>query len=188
MFDPELTDEDAVVRMAENTYKFYEADENGYDDGCQIAVYNITELEGLAAVTRDIYETVTVIDPWVSEIQRYNKPYDAGYVYDMDNLMEYFTTTTHRKDPDDPDNPDNEANKEHAASLALLEAWQAQWRKVVVYGAATRNGIGNLYIYRYCGLGSFAIDQPSDISWRGYNTLQWWEDVVSVAPAYLLAR
>ena len=188
MFDPELSDEDAVVRMAENTYKFYEADENGYDDGCQIAVYNITELEGLADVTRDIYETVTVIDPWVSEIQRYNKPYDAGYVYDMDNLMEYFTTTTHRQDPDDPDNPDNPANKEHAASLALLEAWRAQWRKVVVYGAATRNGIGNLYIDRYCGLGSFAIDNPSDISWRGYNTLQWWKDVVSVAPAYLLAR
>lgn len=186
MFDPELTDEDAVVKMAENTYKYYEADENGYGDGCQIAVYNIAELDGLASVTRDIYETVTVIDPWVSEIQRYNKPYDKEcYVYDMDNLMEYFTTTTHRKDPDDPDNPENPANKEHAASLALIEAWRTQWREVVVYGAATRNGIGGLYIDRYCGLGSFAIDQPSDITWRGYNTLRWWKDVVSAAPAYL---
>lgn len=163
MFDSSLTIEDAMVAAAENTYQYYEANENGFDDGCQIAVYRTAELEALAEVTRPIYETVTVIDPMVTEIQRYNKPGDVGYTYDMDNLMEYFARV---------DYPD------------LFEAWRTQWRKVVAYGAATRNGIGNLYLDRYCGLGTMVIDHPSDITWRGYNTLQWWHDVVSVAPAY----
>lgn len=163
MFDSSLTIEDAMVAAAENTFNYYETNENGFDDGCQIAVYRTAELEALAEVTRPIYETVTVIDPRVSEIQRYNKPGDVGYTYDMDNLMEHFTRV---------DYPD------------LLDAWRTQWRKVVAYGAATRNGIGKLIIDRYCGLGSMVIDQPSDITWRGYNTLQWWHDVVSVAPAY----
>lgn len=173
MFDPGLNVEDAAVAMAENTYKYYEADENGMDDGCQIAVYRTSELEGLASVTRPIYETVTGYNPLATQIQRYNKPYDVGYVFDMDNLMELYTTTSHPK-----------GDGEYEKYLALLEAWREQWRKVVVYGAATRNGIGGLYIDRYCGLGTFAIDQPSDISWRGYDTLQWWSDVVSVCPAF----
>jgi len=163
MFDPSLTAEDAMVAAAENTYKYYEANTNGHNDGCQIAVYRTAWLEELAEVTRPIYATVTKIDPWTSDIQRYNKPYDQGSTYDMDNLMEFFARVDH---------PD------------LLEAWRTQWRKVVAYGAATRNGIGGLYIDRYCGLGTMAIDQPSDITWCGYNTLQWWHDVVSAAPAY----
>lgn len=163
MFDPDLNVEDAMVAVAENTFKYYEDDENGWGDGCQIAVYNTAELEGLAAVTRPIYETLTAIHPDAAQVQRYNKPGDVGYTFDMDNLMELYTRTTY---------PD------------LLEEWRTQWRKVVVYGAATRHGIGNLYLDRYCGLGTFAIDQPADITWHGYNTLQWWNDVVSAAPAY----
>lgn len=166
MFDPELTIEDAMVAMAENTYKYYEADENGYNDGCQIAVYRTAELDALADVTRSIYETLEQIHPDAALVQPYNRPGEVGYVFDMDNLMELYTRTTYSD---------------------LLEAWRAQWRKVVVYGAATRNGIGDLYISRYCGLGTMAIDSASDITWRGYNTLQWWHDVVSVAPAYSCA-
>lgn len=165
MFDLSLSVENAMVAAAENTYKYYEANTNGYNDGCQIAVYRTAELEGLAAVTRPIFATVTKIDPWVSTIQRYNKPGDVGHCYDMDNLMEYFARVDH---------PD------------LYAAWRTQWRRVVAYGVATRNGIGGLYIDRYCGLGTMVIDQPSDITWRGYNTLQWWHDVVSTAPAYSL--
>lgn len=178
MFDLAMSVEDAAVAMAENTYKYYEADENGMDDGCQIAVYRTSELEGFASVTRPIYETVTEYNQLATQVQRYNKPYDVGYVFDMDNLMELYTTTTHPK----TDDPASEA--EYEKYRALLEAWRVQWRKVVVYGAATRNGIGGLYLDRYCGLGTFAIDQPSDIAWRGYNTLQWWEDAVSVCPAF----
>lgn len=166
MFDLSLSAEDAMVAAAENTYNYYESNVNGYGDGCQIAVYCTAELAGLAEVTRPIYETVTKIDPWTSDIQPYNKPYDVGTTYDMDNLMEFFARVDH---------PD------------LLEAWRTQWRKVVVYGAATRFGLGNLYIARYCGLGTMAIDQASDITYCGYNTLQWWNDVVSAAPAYSLA-
>lgn len=179
MFASGKSVEDAMVNMAENTYKYYEADENGMDDGCQIAVYKLSELEGLAAVTRPIFETVTEYSPLATQIQRYNKPYDSGYVYDMENLMELYTTTMHpKKEGEDAD------NGEYEHYLGLLDAWKAQWRRLVVYGAATRHGIGGLYIDRYCGLGTFAIDQPVDIVWRGYNTLQWWKDVVSVCPAF----
>ena len=163
MFSLDTDMEDAMVKAAENTYKYYEADENGYDDGCQIAVYDTRNLGELADASRDIFRTVTVIDPKASLIQSYNTSYSTKYIYDMDNLMEFFVRTSHPE---------------------LLDAWREAWRKVVVYGHATRNGIGNLYIDRFCGLGTLAIDQKSDITWRGYNTLQWWKDVVSYAPAY----
>lgn len=163
MFSHDTDMENAMVSAAENTYKYYEADENGYGDGCQIAVYDTRQLDGLADATRDIYRTVSVIDPGTTLVQCFNTPYSIKYIFDMDNLMEYFVRVSHPE---------------------LLEAWREAWREVVVYGIATRTGIGGVYFDRFCGLGTFAIDQKSDITWRGYNTLQWWKDVVSYAPAY----
>lgn len=163
MFAHDTDMEDAMVSAAETTYKYYEADENGYGDGCQIAVYDTRQLDGLADATRDIFRTVSVMDPMATTVQCFNTPYSSKYIFDMDNLMEYYVRVSH---------PD------------LLATWRDAWRKVVVYGIATRTGIGNIYIDRFCGLGTFVIDQKSDITWRGYNTLQWWKDVVSYAPAY----
>ncbi len=162
MFTLDTDMENAMVSAAQNTYNYYKDKENGYDDGCQIAVYDTRHLDGLATASRDIYLTLSSIHPDAARVQCYNTPYSSRYIFDMENLMELYTT----------DRTD------------LRDAWTAAWRKTVVYGAATRTGIGNVYFDRYCGLGTFAIDQPQDITWRGYNTLQWWKDVVSYAPAY----
>lgn len=155
-----------VVQMAENTYKYYEDDVNGYDEGCQIAVYDTRTLDALAAATRDILVNVKEFPEMVDYIQRYNRPYEATYIYDMDNYMELIARV---------DYPEQ------------LEAWRKAWRNTVVYGAATRNGIGGLYFDRYCGLGVMAIDSHAEATWRGYNTLQWWKDVASVAPVFKAA-
>lgn len=155
-----------IVKMAENTYTYYEDNVNGYDEGCQIAVYDTTTLDALAAATRDILANVKAFPDMVDYIQRYNRPYDSTYIYDMDNYMELIARV---------DYPE------------LLDAWRKAWRNTVIYGAATRNGIGGLYLDRYCGLGVMAIDSHDEVTWRGYDTLQWWKDVASVAPVFKTA-
>ena len=163
LFSPDV--EKAMIQAAKNTYTYYLNNENGYEDGCQIAVYRTDRLDALASASRDIFSTVTAYPSYydISKLQSFNNWRAPKSVYDMDNYMELLVADSR---------PD------------LLAAWRDRLSDVVAYSAYTTTGIGKLEIYRYCGLGSFAINDPDQISWRGYNTLQWWSDAVSVAPAY----
>lgn len=164
MFDSSLTDSQKVVRMANNTYNdYFNASLN-----CQIAAYDISAIDDLAEATRNIFATVDSYNNRIPYIQRYSKPYETATLFDMDNYMELYTAGK----GDDKE--------------ALLQAWRDAMSRFVIYSATTPRGIGGLTVNRYCGLGCFAIARSTDITYRGYNTLQWWRDVVSTAPLFTL--
>lgn len=155
-------EEPDMETAAENTYQYYVSSNNP----CQMTVINTAGLEGLATATRAIMETVEDYPSYseIMSLQRYSKPGEVCNGYDMEQYMELLAAD---REPE------------------LLEAWRNALDGTVDYMAATTSGIGGLVIDldHYCGLASFAFRDFSDISWRGYNTLQWWYDVVSVTPA-----
>ena len=171
MFDPTLSDEERCCKMAENTYNYYQNHEsectgsNSCVGGteCQMTVVRLDNLDALAAATRDIMATLETLPYTLSAVQSYSGGWSNWGAYDMDALMESIT-------PDD--------------SPELLEAWREELARTIVYSPYTTRGIGDLYLRRYCGLGAYGMTKVSDQTWRSYNTLQWWADVVSTAPVF----
>ena len=176
MFDGALTDEEKCVRMAENTFNYYKnhrAECSGSSvcaktDECQMTVVRLDNLGKLADATRRIMLTVDRLPSSLASLQSYSAPRSDDWgAYDMDDYMALLTSD---------DSVQNGAE--------LLAEWRAALDDVVVYKEASTRGINNLYISRYCGLGSFAMTSVTQSAWRSYDTLQWWADVVSKAPVF----
>ena len=125
-----------------------------------MTVVNLDNLDALAEATRKIMAKVETLPYTVRGIQSYSRDYEA---YDMDDLMELLTP---------------------ADSQELLTAWRQELSNTVLSSHFTSEAIGNANIYRYCGLGAFGMTDVTDQYYRSYNTLQWWADVVSTAPAF----
>lgn len=166
MFSSKLTDEERAVKMAQNTFGFYDHHDCGdpnCQDGpyCQMTVVRTSALDGFAKATKSIFENVTDYFAGLSRLQEYDK--NTSSSYDMDNYMEMLTADGQEE---------------------LYAKWCDELDKVVIYHATTDYCLTGTYMSRYCGLGSYVVYSPSKISYRGYNTLKWWDDVVSAAPAY----
>ncbi|MBD5333430.1 MAG: hypothetical protein HDR97_06810 [Bacteroides sp.] len=167
MFDDSLSDEEKCKTMAANTFRYYQnhAEEctgtcYTKSSECQMTVVNLDNLDALAEATRKIMAKVETLPYTVRGIQSYSRDYEA---YDMDDLMELLTP---------------------ADSQELLTAWRQELSNTVLSSHFTSEAIGNANIYRYCGLGVFGMTDVTDQYYRSYNTLQWWADVVSTAPAF----
>lgn len=177
MFDRSLTDEEKCIRMAENTFNYYKdhptectgSTSCAKTDECQMTVARLDRMGRLAEATRDVMLTLNRLPASLNSVQSYSGGWDNWGAYDMDDYVALITPV----DPDDP-----------AAEPALLKKWRAALADVVAYKVTSAKGINNLYIRRYCGLGSFAMTSVSQSTWRGYDSLQWWADVVSKAPVF----
>lgn len=161
-----------VVKMAKNTFNYYEA--MGIDHVCQMVVIDTSALDDLADATRAIFATQTSIPAGVSKVQKLsgthwqyvptseNRCRECRPVYDMDHYMEVLT----------------------AGQPELLASWREVLDRTVVYKATTAREFNNIYIDRYCGLGSYVVSLTDHGNYHGYTNTAWWTDVVSVAPVF----
>ena len=177
MFDRSLTDEEQCIRMAENTFDYYKnhptecsgSSSCQKTDECQMTVVRLDRIGRLAKASCDIMRTVTKLPSSLSSLQNYGGTWSNWGAYDMDDYMALLA-------PADADNPGVES--------ALLTAWRAALAETVVYKATSATNINGTSMRRYCGLGSYAMTNVNQTSWRSYNTLSWWDDVVSKAPVF----
>lgn len=172
MFDPSLSDKEKCVKMAENSYNYYMDHSNQCTGSyscqrtseCQMTVVSLDELDALAEATREIFAKVTRLPVSLNSLQSYNTRWDNWGAYDMDSYMELLVPA--------------------ADTDGLLAAWRAQLERTVLSKPYSVSAIGDVKILRYCGLGSYAMTNVSQRTWRGYDTLQWWSDVVSASPLF----
>ncbi|MDE6161183.1 MAG: hypothetical protein K2F77_05955, partial [Muribaculaceae bacterium] len=52
----------------------------------------------------------------------------------------------------------------------------------VIYQAATPKIFNIITVRRHCGLSTFVVRTPDDMSDRGYSSLQWAADVATALP------
>ncbi len=161
-----FAEEPDLVQAAKNTFDSYRSFQN------QMCVVDTRHLDDLAAASRDIFRTLAAY-PAAADVDRLQKlgQYKVMYqsytiAHDMDQYMEMLCTAAGRTD--------------------LLEEWRQILDSTVIYKASTETSIDypGIPITRYCGLGSYVIREAGDITFREYDTLAWWKDVVSAAPAY----
>lgn len=158
-----FSSEPDMEKAARNTFDSYNAD--GLP--CQMAVMRTSALDRLAAATKAILATLADYPEGVEKIQRYCRPGETCWSYDMRAYMRLLAADSHPE---------------------LYDEWQSAFDAVVTYAEATPIAISDsfspLYITDYSGLGMFAIKSPDDITYRQYDSLAWWTDVVSACPAY----
>ena len=76
-----------------------------------------------------------------------------------------------------------------AGNTILYAQWERDFDATIAYACSTPLGIGRyinspLVIDTYNGLGSFIIQSPDDITYKGYNNCSWYKNVVSHSPIY----
>lgn len=145
-----------LEQAALNTFRSYADD----DAACQMAVYDLTKLPAFVEATRAIFDGLSAHPADYSGLQRFNRAGETCYTFDMESYMELIATP------------------------AQLEAWRTALGALVTYHDSTPYAIGGLRIDRCCGLGSYVVRSESDIDWRGYSSMAWWNDVVSRAPLF----
>ena len=147
-------------KACENTFDFY----NNHSDirwrSCSISLIDTRHLDRLATVSRAIYASGAALSSDYSPQQL--QPSRPFFLYDFPDYMHTLdNTSAYRADFDN----------------ALSD--------VVVY---TRHTDSMWPTQSYCwtlercnGISSYIINSADDAKYRGYNTLQWWNDVASVA-------
>lgn len=148
-----------MTQAARNTFEHYDA-LSGNDRSCTISVIDTGVMDELAAATRAIMET-GVANPSRSVLQNYMGT--SSTVHDFGDWIE-------RLDCD----------------AALKEACLDALGRAIVYKAATPTVYLQYYIRinHYSGLGAWVPGSVADMTYRGYDELDWMIDVTSHNPLY----
>lgn len=139
-----------VAGAARTTYEHYASTYSS----CQLAVYSTAALDRLAAESRAVVQNAA--DPYpsgINRLQRYIKPTEYNWSVDM---RQYYTEL-----------------------LDAPDSWREAFDATIIWAGSTPQAIGSFYVdaEHYSGLGSYAPHSESDLSYRGYDTLQWYKDV-----------
>lgn len=136
-----------VVGAARSTYEWY-ADSRDWP-WCQLAVYDTTALDRLAAESRAVAQASGLTAADLSQLQKYAKG-SRCYSYDM---KDYYTL------------------------MGAPQSWHDAFNDVVMWSGTTRYSVNDIYMGSYCGLGSAAPVTAADFTYRGYNDLQWYKAI-----------
>lgn len=153
-----LSDEADMTAAADATFNLYN-NMTGSARTCTMSVVNTAALDDVASATQAIMAAAPD-GPTRSQVQRYMTSnctvYDLGHY--IDQLQEV-----------DP---------------ALIEAWHAALDRAILYKAATPYLWNIIKINNFSGLGTWVIESEADTTYKGYNNLSWWTDVVSLNPKF----
>lgn len=135
-----------------NTFDYYNS-QNGLLRSCAISLIDTKHIEELAQATLDIYEIKNTL-PENFEPQKFTLDSKCYYF----DFGQYVTVLSQ----------DN---------LQLLSRWNDALNKVVIYKAATPRMWNQLKIDWHSGLSTYILENANDSTTKGYNQLQWWQDV-----------
>ncbi|MCM1163000.1 MAG: clostripain-related cysteine peptidase [Muribaculaceae bacterium] len=136
-----------VVGAAKATFGWYST--SSAWPWCQLAVYDTSALDRLAAESRSAQQLRTLNAADLAPLQRYTN-WSKCYSYDM---------------------------KSYYALLGAPASWHEALDDVVLWCASTPRSVNEIYIDTFCGLGSSAPLTDADKSYRGYNDLQWYKAI-----------
>lgn len=119
---------------------------------CQLAVYDTSALPRLASASRSVLSSAPRYPQTITSLQRYVRPGEFCHSYDM---AQYYDL------------------------LGAGPEWHQALDDVVMWCASTPQAIGSFDIDTYCGLGSHAPRSAADLTYRSYDALQWYLDVVA---------
>lgn len=144
-----------VLAAASNTFDFYNSQADLRNRTCTMSVISTAGIERLALATAAVYRTAAAGMPTGFRPQPFtlSSPY---YYYDFASYIHALTDDS-----------------------GLLDEFDDALADVVIYAAATDKLWNTLSIREHSGLTTFIIQQASDISRKGYNTLEWFADVAS---------
>jgi hypothetical protein len=144
-----------LVGSATNTFNTYN-EQVGFWQTCTMSVVRTAGLDDLAAATRKIYQSAETCYPEGYQPQKYMTS-NRCYYYD---LADYIRAI---------------ASDEDYAN------WQTALSNCIIYEAATPTLWQELNIDTHCGLSTYIFTSADDeiAANRNYNTLSWYNDVVS---------
>ncbi len=149
-----------LKKACENTFNYYNDNESPKWHSCSISLIDTRHLEQLASISRSIFASgATLSADYIPQQLQPSAPY---FLYDFPDYMHSLdATSTFRTDFD--------------AAIA----------DVVVYTRHTERMWPTLSyswsLDRCNGISSYIVRTADEAEYRGYKTLQWWNDVVSVA-------
>lgn len=147
-----------VVGAASTTFNFYDS-MTGSSRTCAMTVVSTPAMQDLAEASAEIFAGVTEFAPNLSAVQPYFRSAVRTYMYDFEDYVERLNPTEEQ-----------------------LAAWRAALRNAVIYKASTPSLFNVIDLDRYCGLGSYVILDPREISLFNYSEREWYRDVVSRSP------
>ncbi|MCH5345729.1 MAG: hypothetical protein J1E63_01385 [Muribaculaceae bacterium] len=144
--------------IARTTFDYFDS-RHGYWRSCTMSVIKTEGLDRLADATREIMKTGAMPTVTLDGQQCYMR--GVCSIYDMGRYIETLD-----------------------CSEDLKAAWRDAFAPVVPLALTTPYLFDTFPMDYYCGLGTFILTRPADVTYRGYNNQQWWKDVVSYHPQY----
>lgn len=143
-----------LKKMCENTFNYYNTKTSSTQRTCTMSLIDMTRLDALADVCRRIYGLHTTpaedFDP-----QRFQTG-DKPLLFDLAQYMHALDT-----------------NGLYAAPLAKSIG------DAVLYEAHTDRIWGSIDIENNCGLSCYIVNSTDGPSYKGYDELQWWKQVIN---------
>lgn len=150
-----FAEEADMVGAATNTFDFYYPSYKPNDCPLSIAVVNMSALEDLALVTKEIYLNATECYPDGYNPQRFTIA-STCYYFDLEDYVKTLCT--------DPE---------------LWDQWLQAMQQAILYKANAESIWGTYPLDRFGGLSTYIPTQESDFEKKGYNTLEWYDKVAS---------
>lgn len=147
-----------LVKAATNTYNYYaDGDAVWGPDECYISVIDLTKMDALAEAMRKVMATGPKLSRSYIAAPYMRSANSHFSIFDLGNYINAL--------------PESD----------LLTALKDAYTDVVTYYSATPRVYG-LDTSRYSGLGTNIVSSADDSTRGGYDSLQWWTDVVSANP------
>lgn len=147
-----------LIGAARNTFNHYDS-RLGAERTCAMSVIATAGLDNLASASRAIYRASGGKTPADFLPQRFMTESNCWF-FDMAQYYRALAANSEDKD-------------------TLLQEWNKSLEDCVVYEAATPRVWNRLDIEHHCGLSTYILNSTSENTTRNYNTLSWYNDVIS---------
>lgn len=156
----------SLVSAAKNTFKLYNSLQ-GSSRTCTMSVVDTRYLEELAQSCAAIFSKASAKLPSGYKPQRFMSRYvSTCYYFDMEDYIRALCLN------------DNGSERFDNAQK-LWETYHSSLNKCVIYKDSTPRIWDEVDINHHCGISTYIIDEESKLINKRYNTLQWYNDVVS---------
>lgn len=160
LFEPEPD----LIGAAQNTFDYYN-NRTGQDQTCTISVLDLTRMDALANATKNIYSQVSYVVPTKFS----NLPLD---IYSTHLFYDFGVWVKGLVQQAEINNPVNSSLLNTG-----LSDWEKAYSDVVLYKAATPMLWSMVDLSRFSGISTYIPRTESQLNYRGYNTLQWYDKV-----------
>ncbi|MDE6040642.1 MAG: hypothetical protein K2F99_03595 [Muribaculaceae bacterium] len=155
-----------LVQAARNTFEWYDSKE-GSDRTCTMSVIETKNLPALAAAVKEIYQKCDPSLPTNYTPQRFeNVSVSSCKFFDLDNYLEALCL-------------DPQGTERFEGAQSALDNYRLAQSNAVRYNASTPLLWNSLYLTHCCGLSTYILRTPANVSYKNYDTLDWYSDVAS---------